>query len=82
MNIEKKVTEILSKLSGVETVVNEATLQGDLGLDSLYMIALLINIEETFEIELDESDMNPFDLKTVQDVINLIKKYCDGGNYE
>ncbi len=82
MNIEKKVKEILSKLSGVETVVNEATLQGDLGLDSLYMIALLINIEETFEIELDESDMNPFDLKTVQDVINLIKKYCDGGNYE
>ena len=82
MNIEKKVKELLSKLSGVETVVNEATLQGDLGLDSLYMIALLINIEETFEIELDESDMNPFDLKTVQDVINLIKKYCDGGNYE
>lgn len=82
MNIEKRVKEILSKLSGVETVVNEATLQGDLGLDSLYMIALLINIEETFEIELDESDMNPFDLKTVQDVINLIKKYCDGGNYE
>ncbi len=82
MNIEKNVKEILSKLSGDETVVNEATLQEDLALDSLRMVVLLINIEETFGVELDESDMNPFDLKTVQDVISLVEKYCGGGNDE
>lgn len=78
MNIEEKVKEILSKLSGEEAVTNESTLQGDLTLDSLLMVTLLVEIEEAFEIELDESDMNPFDLVTAQDVVDLVKKYCGG----
>ena len=39
------------------------------------MITLLLEIEETFEIELDESDMNPFDLNTVEDAVKLVEKY-------
>ena len=81
MNIEEKVKGILSELSGEDTVKSEATLQGDLALDSLSMVTLLIQIEETFEIELDESDMNPFELNTVSSVIELVNKY-GGENYE
>ena len=82
MNIEEKVKGILSKLSGDEKIVNDATLQGDLALDSLHMVTLLVEIEETFDIELDESDMNPFDLTTVQDVIDMVGKYCGKGKDE
>lgn len=78
MNIEEKVKEILSKLSGEKAITSETTLQGDLALDSLLMVTLLVEIEEAFEIELDESDMNPFDLVTAQDVVDLVKKYCGG----
>ena len=39
------------------------------------MVMLLVMIEDVFEIELDESDMNPFKLRTVNDVINLVSKY-------
>ena len=78
MKIDEKVKEILSELSGEKAVTSETTLQGDLVLDSLLMVALLVEIEEVFEIELDESDMNPFDLTTVQDVVDLVKKYCGG----
>ena len=53
-------------------------MQGDLALDSLLMVTLLVEIEEAFEIELDESDMNPFDLVTAQDAVDLVKKYCGG----
>ena len=81
MNIEEKVKGILSELSGEDTVKSEATLQGDLALDSLSMVTLLIQIEETFGIELDESDMNPFELNTVTSVIELVNKY-GGENYE
>ncbi len=81
MNIEEKVKGILSELSGEDTVKSEATLQGDLALDSLSMVTLLIQIEETFGIELDESDMNPFELNTVSSVIELVNKY-GGENYE
>ncbi len=80
MNIEGKVKDIISELCGEEKIENDMSLQGDLSLDSLLMVTLLIEIEEKFEITLDESDMNPFELTTVQSVIDLVKKYCDEGN--
>ena len=80
MNIETKVKEILYELSGEETIENTDHLQGDLALDSLMMVTMLVEIEETFEIELDEADMNPFDLGTVQNVIDMVAKYCGDEN--
>jgi len=73
--INDKVIKILAELSGTEGISPEDHLQNDLGLDSMLMVTLLIEIEEKFSIELNESDMNPFDLNTVQDVIALVKKY-------
>lgn len=81
MNIEEKVKEILSNLSGEETIENYSTLQADLALDSLMMVTMLVEIEEAFEIELDEADMNPFDLITVQSIIDMVAKYFHGENY-
>ena len=80
MNIETKVKEILCELSGEETIENTDHLQEDLALDSLMMVTMLVEIEETFEIELDEVDMNPFDLGTVQNVIDMVAKYCGDEN--
>ncbi len=77
MNIEGKVKDIISELCGEENIENSMTLQNDLSLDSLLMVTLLIEIEEKFEITLGESDMNPFELTTVQSVIDLVKKYID-----
>lgn len=75
MDIKEKVKEILFELSGEEVVDLQTELQNDLSLDSLLMVTLLMELEEAFSIELDESDMNPFDLITVQDVVNLVEKY-------
>ena len=46
------------------------------------MVTLLVMIEDTFDIVLDEADMNPFDLLTVSDVVNLIEKYIGGESNE
>lgn len=75
MSVEAKVKDILLELSGQEEFDNEALLQEDLTLDSLAMVTLLVEIEDTFSIQLDESDMNPFDFETVQNVIDMVKKY-------
>ncbi len=75
MQIEDKVKEIVAELSGETNVSVYASLQEDLALDSLAMVTLLLEVEDVFSIELDESDMNPFDLTTVQSVINLVNKY-------
>ncbi len=77
MNIEEKVKGILCELSGEETVENTDHLQGDLALDSLMMVTMLVELEDAFDIQLDEADMNPFDLKDVRAVVNLVEKYCD-----
>lgn len=75
MFVEEKVKSILSELSNEEIIENDSSLQDDLMLDSLAMVMLLINIEEAFNIELDESDMNPLELIVVQDLIDMINKY-------
>ena len=82
MNIEKTIKEILTGLCGEEMIDNEAELQTDLALDSLSMMTLLVEIEESFGIELDESDMNPYDMTTVQDVIDMAEKYMGSGKNE
>lgn len=80
MNVEEKVIEILKELSGEETINEADSLKEDIHLDSLDMVTLLVEIEDVFIIRLDESDMNPFDLITVQDVVNLVEKYMGDEN--
>lgn len=80
MNIEEKVKGILCELSDVTRIENDSLLQEDLALDSLLMVIMLLEIEEVFGLELAESDMNPFDLSTVQSVIDLVVKYCGDEN--
>lgn len=77
MNISGKVIEILKGLSGKDNITEDDMLQDDIGLDSLGMVTLLVEIEDAFLIELDESDMNPFDLSCVLDVIKLVGKYSE-----
>ena len=72
---KERVIELLEDICTAEINDTSKTLLGDLAMDSLRMVMLLVMIEENFEIELDESDMNPFLLITVEDVINLVLKY-------
>ena len=75
MDVQERVFNIIRELSGVENISLESSLQGEIYLDSLSMVTLLIMVEDGFNIVLDESDMNPFDLLTVNDVIALVNKY-------
>ena len=81
MKLDDQVAELLTELSGVSYIKPQDRLQEELALDSLSMVTLLIELENAFCIELDEADMNPYDLKTVQDVIELAERYC-GGRHE
>lgn len=80
MNVEAKVKSILSVLSGIKHIDNGALLQYELLLDSLSMITMLLEIEDEFQIQLNEDDMNPYYLETVQDVIDMADKYVGDSN--
>lgn len=80
MTIERTVWDRLAALSGVEVADNGESLAEDLGFDSLAMVMLLIDLEETFGFTLAESDMNPLDLVTVADVVALARTYAGDGH--
>ena len=73
--VREQVFCILAELCGFAVTGEEQSLTKDLFIDSLNMVMLLPNLEEAFGFQLKESDMNPYDLTTVGDVIRLAEKY-------
>lgn len=73
--IEFRIIEIIEELSVVPVTDVSVLLIDDLALDSFKMIMLLIMLEEEFEIQFDETDLDPKKIVRVQDVISLVYKY-------
>ena len=73
--MKEEVYKLISEVAG-ETVNDDAlSLRDDLGLDSLGVVTLFIEIEEQFDIIISESDLDPAQLSTAGDVLHLIEKY-------
>lgn len=71
MNALDTIKKILSEQLDVdETTITEETTIEDLGADSLDLVETIMNIEEEFDIEVDDNDVE--NLKTVGDFINYI----------
>lgn len=75
MSIKEEVYRILQDISCREDIEVSDDLKKDLGFDSLSMITLLIELEDALRVELEESDMDPVALITVQDVVELAERY-------
>lgn len=75
METQEKVIKILIDLTGNSEMCLNDRLQQELGMDSLGLVTLLIELEDSFHITLDETDMDPFQLTTVADVVALVQKY-------
>ena len=73
MNVEDKVTELISRVSGVPVaeIKPEAKLS-DLDMESLEKLECVMSLEDAFHIEIKEDDL--WRLKTVQDVIDAFRR--------
>ena len=76
--MKTQVNEILKEKSFCDNITAELKLNEDLGLDSLNMVELMVELEECFNIEIDESDLDPAALETVEQVYALVAKYVEG----
>lgn len=72
--IFEEVKKVIIENLGVEEelIVPEATLTDQLGADSLDLVELSMNLEEKFDISIDDEDIGV--LKTVGDVVRYIEK--------
>lgn len=73
--MEERINLILEEKSFCEAITPELSLLEDLGLDSLSMVELIVSLEDEFDIEIDESDLDPSMLQTVAQIYNLIHTY-------
>lgn len=74
MTIEEKVKEIVSEELQVnpEEVQADAALVDDLCADSMDMQVIVMRMEEEFNIEIPDEDIEPF--RTVGDIINYLER--------
>lgn len=71
--IEERITDIIAERLELkpDQIIPTASLQEDLGADSLDAVELVMALEEEFGIEITDSDAE--ELKTVGDVFSYIK---------
>ena len=69
----EKVKAILSEQFDVEedSITMESSITDDLGADSLDVVDLLMSIEDEFEVEVPDSEVE--NIKTVGDLVNYIE---------
>ena len=69
-----KLKELVVDQLGVEEdeVTMEATMQDDLGSDSLDLVDLVMSVEEEFGVKVADEDLE--NIKTVGDIVNYIEE--------
>ena len=69
----EKLKEIIADVLNVEVddITEDTTFVDDLGADSLDIFQIIMGIEETFDIEIDNDDAEK--ISTVGDVVEQIK---------
>lgn len=55
--------------------VNSETLLDELGVNSISYIKIVVALEEQFEIEFDEDDLEFGMIKSIGDLIKIVEKY-------
>ena len=74
--MKEKVRDILQKESFYDgELTPELLLNETLGIDSLRIVNVLLELEETFGILIGEEDMEPKKLMYVQDIYDLAERY-------
>lgn len=71
-----KLKEIISEYTGVEPkdINDKMSLSGDIGLDSFSLIAMICDIEDSFNVSIPESEMSNF--QTLDDLYKYLSANC------
>lgn len=73
----ERIREIICEFVDMDpaSITMDTNIRSDLGLNSLELINLAVEIEEAFDVEIP--DREAMDLQTVADAIGIIEKYED-----
>lgn len=77
MDIREKVLEILQELDDSVDYEHEDKLIDERKVDSFGMIGLIGDMEDTFDIEIDPSDMVNDNFNSLDAIVAMIKRHMD-----
>ena len=76
--LTRAVTEVVAGELGIAAgdLAPETDLQGVEGADSIKVLRIIARIEQRFEVELEDSDV--FGVRTVADVVAVLRRSLEG----
>ena len=74
-----KIVNEIKKLvnNGTDANITEETSLVELGIDSLMTVELVLGLEDAFNIQFNDSDLEIENLRNVRDIVNLVNKYIE-----
>lgn len=79
MNSTKEIINaIITEKRFSDKITADMSLSDDLGFDSLSLVELIVDLEDKFDIVIEESDLDPAQIKTVGQIYTLVDKYAEG----
>lgn len=78
MSSAEMIKDIIEKISIIpfEEINTDDSLIS-IGIDSLKSVELIIELEDGLNIKFDDGDLDPSKLNSVQNIIDLVKKYSE-----
>ena len=72
--IREIVKQAISKVTGIDSaaISDSASYEQDLGLDSLSILEIAVNVESQFKIHATDEELSA--IRTVEDTVNLVRK--------
>ena len=72
--IREKVCEVIDEDYGFSGIDDQDFLKGDLGMDSLDVVELVINLEKILSIHISDDETSEIELMTVGELVDFLAK--------
>lgn len=72
--IRNIIKQSISQLTGIgpDAISDSASYEGDLGLDSLSILEIVVSIENQFKFQANDEELSS--VRTIEDTVTLVKK--------
>ena len=84
MDIKDKLKKIIAEIATAKTSINEindeTVLTDDLGFDSIQMVSLIVEIESTFGITMEDDDLDIEKLNVFKHLTKMLEEKYQNNN--
>lgn len=73
--IKKSIDQCIISIATISENIEKNDNIKDIGIDSLRLVELILTLEETFNLQFSNQELEPASIVTVDDIYNLVEKY-------